>query len=111
MTKDMNYPEFVGGNVSIEQAEKVRKSGLTNAEYLRAAIDFFDETRMQTVTTQKINHVEECINVLKVYQQNLKNDVFNKLKVFDGNLKDGVGVDGRVYKENKETFKNIACTI
>lgn len=105
MTKDINYPEFVGGNVTVEQAEKIRKSGLTNSEFIRKAIDFYDETRLSSYTTQKINHVEECIGILKVYQQNLKNESFNKLKIFDENLKSEENMNELVYKETNETFK------
>ena len=117
MGKDSKYPEFIGANITVEQAEKVKKSDMSNAEYLRAAIDFFDEVRLNSNLEYKLRIIDECIDILKGYKRSLKDEHDYTFKLFGGNLKkmsnsgktEGENLKGQpplVYKEPTNQLKD-----
>ena len=94
-----------------EQADKIKRSGLTKSEYTRQAIDYYSENKYRASVLSKVNIVEECITLLQGYRDDLKNqivsDAYNNLQLsykIDENVRQE---DENLSYKNKENVKKI----
>lgn len=87
MAKEIYYPKFIGAKISEEQYEKIESSGMSASEYVRNAIDFYSEARLHSYNAIKINMIDECIQRLNVFKQNVKNGDIEKFNNLTKNVK------------------------
>jgi len=87
MVKEIYYPKFIGAKISEDQYEKIERSGMSTSEYVREAIDFYSETRLNSYNSIKINMIDECIQRLNVFKQNVKNADVEKFNNLTKNIK------------------------
>lgn len=98
MAKEIYYPKFIGAKISEEQYEKIESSGMGTSEYIRNAIDFYSEARLNSYNVIKINMIDECIQRLNVFKQNVKNGDLEKFNNLTKNVKS--------VKQNKDETLN-----
>jgi len=104
-----------------EQIQKINKSGLTKSEYTRNAIDYFSENKLNASIISKINIVEECINLLEGYRDELKNNMISTAyqnmnlsyeieeqpELFYKNKENVIQNEKNLYYKNDENVKKI----
>lgn len=108
MTKETYYDIPIGLKISEEQKKKIDSSGLKTSEFVRNAIDFFTETRLNATSNIKINVIDECITELNNLKESVKINQYSKfnnsiknvksLNNFEENVKQN---EDLVYKENE----------
>lgn len=104
MIKEIYYPKFIGAKISEEQYEKILSSDMGTSEYIRNAIDFYSEARLNSYSAIKINMIDECIQRLNVFKQNVKNGDLEKFNNLAKNVKSVKQNRGETLNKTYETF-------
>ena len=60
---------------------------MSNTEFIRKAIDFYDSARLSSYTAIKINMIDDCIGALNVFRENVKNSDENTFNLLRENVK------------------------
>jgi hypothetical protein len=79
---DEKYTHFVGAKVTDAQFQKIKSSGLSDSDYLRNAIDFYDVTKLMSYARLRSNWIGELITLLNVWNENVKltpENTFNEM--------------------------------
>lgn len=79
---DEKYVHFVGAKVTERQYQKIKSSGLSDSDYLRNAIDFYDVAKLQSYSQLHSDWIREFISLLNVWDEKVKTTpefTFNKL--------------------------------
>ena len=81
MTEE-KFVHFVGAKVTDAQLVKIEESGLSQSEYIRNAIDFYDVGRLQSYSHLHSNWIGQLITLLNVWDEKVKStpeNTFNEL--------------------------------
>lgn len=87
MPKDVHYPHFIGVKISDEQYNKIKLSGKSTTAFIREAIDFYNDARLSSFTAMKMNVIKDCVGVLNVFLENVKNSDENTFNLMNENVK------------------------
>lgn len=104
MSKETAYPYPVGVKLSEEQYQKIKQSGMSNTEFIRKAIDFYDGARLSSYTAIKINMIDDCIGALNVFRENVKNSDENTFNLLRENVKSVKQNGGQTFNKTPDTL-------
>ena len=117
--------KFVGCYVNEDEynniQQKVEQYGFKNAsEYIRNALEFFDERRFNASKNNEISIIQDCINLLEGHRKKVQSSMINEnLKNLEKNLKNeklknvkslkdsNENLKGSLKGSSDETFKNL----
>ena len=82
----------------------VRKYGFKNtSEYLRSALEFFDERRYNASKSAELNIIQDCIDLLHEHKKEVSNTMLQEsLKNMDENLENQSSKDTKNFEETSE---------
>jgi hypothetical protein len=109
---DEKYTHFVGAKVTDAQFQKIKSSGLSDSDYLRNAIDFYDVTKLMSYARLHSNWIGQLITLLNVWNENVKltpentfNEMMENVKFVKQNRGSLLNNTPQLLNENEENVK------
>lgn len=107
IAKNKNIGCFVTEEEYLQIQRNVRRYGFkSTSDYLREALEFFDERRYNASKNIEVSIINDCINILNIHKKNVENNLLQQsLKNLNETLEGSTFENTKTLKKNDENLE------